>query len=123
MVNRMTDMPEKIYAWPSDVTPPDETALAGTWGVSRYPPEAEAYTRDDIAWNEALEAAVREADEKENYWNTVAYDKRQAGMDDSFACASASAYAHMGQALRAMKRNRNDQGTQGKDSGERRGYK
>ena len=58
----MTDMPEKINAWPSDVTPPDKTALAGSWGVKRYPAEAEAYTRDDIAWNEALDAAAKVAD-------------------------------------------------------------
>lgn len=60
----MTHMPEKINAWPSDVTPPDETALAGTWGVSRYHPEAEAYTRDDIAWNEALEAAAKQLEKR-----------------------------------------------------------
>ena len=44
----MTDrMPDEIFAWPSDVTPTDETALAGSWGQTRFPDEAVRYARAD----------------------------------------------------------------------------
>lgn len=62
--DRSDVMPDEIVAWPAFVTPSGKTALAGTWGVSRYHPEAEAYTRDDIAWNKALEAAVKQLEKR-----------------------------------------------------------
>ena len=48
--NRETDdarrMPDEIIAWPSDVTPPGETALTGTWSARRhYTDEAVIYVR------------------------------------------------------------------------------
>lgn len=55
----MTDMPERIFAWPSDVTPPDKTALTGTWGVKRYPAEAVGFV--SRAFHDAAIAAEREA--------------------------------------------------------------
>ena len=55
----MTDMPETIFAWPSAVTPPDETALAGSWGVKRFPEEAVGYVSK--AFHDAAIAAEREA--------------------------------------------------------------
>lgn len=50
-----------------------------------------------------LEEAARIADEKESYWNEFAYDTRQAGMDDSFACASASSAWRIAATIRAAK--------------------
>lgn len=96
----MTDMPEKIWAYRYSGARKKGQLL--TSNIPGY--GSTEYARSGIEWNEALEAAIMEADEKENYWSAVAYDKRQAGKDDNFACASASAYAHMGQTLRAMKR-------------------
>lgn len=43
---RPREMPDVIYAWPSDVTPAGETALAGSWGARRhYTDEAVRYIR------------------------------------------------------------------------------
>lgn len=45
--------------------------------------------REFKAERRGMVRAAEIAREREVYWNSVAYDKRQAGQDDSFACASA----------------------------------
>jgi hypothetical protein len=54
------------------------------------------------AKNEALREAAAVADDYEHRWNAAAYDRRQAGKDDNFACASASASTRIAIAIRAL---------------------
>lgn len=51
---------------------------------------------------EGIEAAAKVADEADAYWNAVAYDRRQSGRDDNFACASASSATRISTAIRAL---------------------
>lgn len=51
--------------------------------------ESMAAERTDL---DPIFAYVRE---QINYWNKVAFDRRQAGRSDNFACAQASAFQHM----------------------------
>lgn len=66
----MTDAPERIWAWPSDVTPQNEPALAGTWGVSRYPEDATGYIRADLAFPQwqPIETAPRDGTRICGFW-------------------------------------------------------
>ena len=47
------------------------------------------------------EACAMVADEQDVYWNVVAYDRRQCGLDDNFACASAAASSELSAAIRS----------------------
>lgn len=47
-------LPETIYAWPSDVTP-----LCGSWAQTRYPEDAEPFTRRDAPELVALVGAAK----------------------------------------------------------------
>jgi hypothetical protein len=61
------------------------------WGL---PPDMTANVIADALREAGAAERKRAADiarEQQNYWNTVAYDKRQAGKDDNFACSSAQA--------------------------------
>jgi hypothetical protein len=60
----------------------------------------EAHTAREVA--KALEGAAALADDYEHRWNATAYDRRQAGKDDNFAYASASASMHIAIAIRAL---------------------
>ena len=67
----------------------------------------QARAANATAANDALERAAEVADQQENYWNCVAYEKRQNGRDDNFACASASASGHLARAIRDLKETTN----------------
>ena len=49
------------------------------------------------------EQCAKVADEQDVYWNAVAYDRRQCGRDDNFACASASMANKIAAAIRERK--------------------
>lgn len=70
--------------------PPWDTALPGIkddyrWAINWVFPAIKPLIRAD-----EREACARVADEQDMYWNAVAYDRRQCGRDDNFACACAS---------------------------------
>ena len=48
----------------------------------------------------ALKDTLDHCDERDNYWNTVAYEKRQAGKDDTSACARAAEAARIAEFFR-----------------------
>ena len=50
---------------------------------------------------EGMLKAAEIADAHEKRWNDTAYDRRQNGRDDNFACACASASTHIGIEIRA----------------------
>lgn len=71
--------------------------------------EAEVAQMLRDARNDGREQAAAVADDYERRWNATAYDRRQNGKDDNFACASASASTHIGIAIRNLKEPTDDQ--------------
>lgn len=65
-------------------------------------PEQSLTEHNERIRREALEEAETVCVEKENYWNEVAYQKRQNDQSDNFACASASSATHCATAIRAL---------------------
>ena len=61
----------------------------------------DAYVKAKV--DEALERAADLLDNSWNYWNSVAYDKRQAGLSDNQACHAANETQRLAAAIRAMK--------------------
>lgn len=58
--------------------------------------------RVESAFNAGLEAAAKVADHFQMLEEAAAYDKRQAGRDDNFNCARASAAHHIATAIRNL---------------------
>lgn len=98
MVNRMTDMPEKIWAYL--YTGERNKGQFHTSPIPGY--GSTEYTRSDIAWNEALEAAAEEA---EGYADVYA-DFAIHGLPDNARNREAmeAAATRIAAAIRAMKR-------------------
>ena len=81
------------------------------WGLQMRKDQTEYIRKDasDAAIAAARAEGVREgmlkaaeiADAHEKRWNDTAYDRRQNGRDDNFACACASASTHIGIEIRA----------------------
>ena len=64
----------------------------------------------EAALRDAIERAAKVCDEFEAFENERAYDKRQAGRDDNFNCARASAATMLAVAIRNLTTN-TDEGT------------
>lgn len=98
--------PERIWA---SCDTPDAQLKSGRWHENPYGTEYIRKDASDAAIAAARAEGVREgmlkaagiADAHEKRWNDTAYDRRQNGRDDNFACACASASTHIGIEIRA----------------------
>jgi len=59
----------------------------------------EAETEIDLS-RQALKEVLEHCEERENYWNIAAYDKRQSGKDDNYECGRASEASALADFLR-----------------------
>jgi len=72
-------------------------------GGPAYPQLVQAFARHRASEAERVrEACAKVADEFADHQNSMAYEKRQAGGDDSFNCARASAGTRLAAAIRSL---------------------
>jgi hypothetical protein len=102
--------PERIWLdWPDanrgdavyDEPPERDTQPGQTEYIRKDASDAAIAAARAEGVREGMLKAAEIADAHEKRWNDTAYDRRQNGRDDNFACACASASTHIGIEIRA----------------------